>query len=248
MGTTAHVAEIGTGHIVAPVRVRLPAWKPDDRVGKKPEGDWHDLPAGFLGALRTTEKFASRHPSAGAFMGVMLDGCHAYATNNTVIVEIDIGGPVPSCVIPLGLARLLIKRAVAPCAMLARERAITFAWDDSTWIEYASRHEVPAVVPAKFAEWREPEWQIPASWKKEFRAAAGMGGETIIISPNAIITGFGQSEFSCEAETPVEDATIWSRTVLAPVIKIAERIDFTSHPNGGCFAFPSGRGLVAGKV
>lgn len=247
MNGTAHQFDDSVASTARTHRWTLAAWKPDERAGKRPEGDWHDLPAGFLHAVETVADFAARHPSAGALMGVLLNGRHAYATNNSVIVEIDIGGPVPTAVIPLGLARLLIKRDVAPCAMLARERAVTFAWDDGTWIEFASRHEVPAVVPAKFAEWREPEWQIPASWKKGFRAVARMADVAIVIGPESISGAGGMTEIEAEADTPVSQDTIWCPKVLGPVIKLAERIDFTSHPKGGCFAFQRGRGLVASK-
>jgi hypothetical protein len=227
-------------------RCSLPAWKPDHRAGKRPEGEWHDLPGGFPKALKTAADFANRQP--GALMGVLLDGCHAYATNNTVLVEVETSGDVPSGVIPLALARLLIKRTVSPRAMLASERAVAFAWDDGTWIEFASRHEVSAVVPAKFAKWREPEWQIPASWKKEFRAVARIAEETIIIGPESISAAGGQTEIEAETNSPVSQDTIWCPKILGPVIKLAERIDFTSHSKGACFAFPGGRGFVAGKV
>jgi hypothetical protein len=178
-------------------------------------------------------------------MGVILHEAHAYATCNSVLVEVECGGPVPEAVVPLALAQLLIKRHVPPTAMLASGGMVAFAWDDGTWIEFAFPHQVPAIVPAKFAEWREPEWEITDDWKDQYRAAAGTGGDRIVIGPTTISAGFGVSVIFCDAETPVEDETIWSPDVLSPVIELAERIDFTSHPYGGCFAFAGGRGLVA---
>src|SRR5437879_925372 len=135
MGTTAHVTETQTGHCRAPVRVRLPSWRTDERAGRKPEGEWHELSAGFLPALKIAAPFASTHPSEGALVGVSLDGEHACASNKEFVVAVETGGHVPPCVVPLGLAHLLIKRTIAPCSMLVRDGAIAFAWHDETWIE-----------------------------------------------------------------------------------------------------------------
>lgn len=245
-GTLQHSGDLAAAS--PRLQLRLPAWKRDERAGKKPEGEWHDLPTGFVAAIKTAADFADHHPSAGAFNGVLLDGCCAYATDNTVIVEVEASGAVPSTVIPLALAEMLVRRQQPPVTMLVQEGLVAFAWADGTWIRFASRHSVRPVVPAEFAKWVAPEWQIPASWKQQFRAAAAMGGETIVIAPDAISTGFGVSAMFCEAETPVADETIWGRTVLASVIKLAERIDFTSHPKGACFAFDGGRGLIAARV
>jgi hypothetical protein len=139
-------------------------------------------------------------------------------------------------------------RGAAPAGIIVLDRFVAFAWDEGTWIEFASLHEVPRQLLDFFSVWREPEWQIPADWKKDFRTAVRFCDESILIGPDSITTGFGQSEFFCEVATPVKDFTTWSRTVLSPVISVAERIDFSSHPNGGCFAFRGGRGFVARRV
>jgi hypothetical protein len=71
--------------------------------------------------------------------------------------------------------------------------------------------------------------------------------ETIIIGPDFIRGGRGELSMRSKVETPVPDGTVWHPKVLAPVIKLAVRIDFSSWPNPACFVFPNGRGFVVGK-
>jgi len=225
----------------AVVRLTLPAWKPDPRAGKKPEGDWHKLPDSFIGALKTAEPFVGRNH------GVLLDSECAYATDNCVLIEIELGGAVPSATIPHWLIRHLIKLSVSPSQMCVSSRSIAFAWEDGSWVESAPCSALPANVIAKFEEWHEPHWEMTAAWKKEFRAIAKVSDETIILGPDHIRGGRGQLSMSSAVEIPVAEGTVWNPVVLGRVIKVAERIDFSSWPDPACFAFSGGRGFVVGK-
>lgn len=231
----------------AAICIALPAWNPDYRAGKKPEGEWHRLPSSFIGALKSAEPFVGRNQARPYFMGVCLHGEHAYATNDSALVEVDVGAAVPSAMIPLWLVRLLTKRESPPHSISVCARSIAFDWEDGTWVSAAPCREFPAKAIAKFEEWREPTWEMSAAWKKEFRAIAGVSDETIIIGPDHIQGGHGVMDMSSEVETPVADGTVWHPKVLAPVIKLADRIDFSSWPNPACFAFANGRGFVLGK-
>jgi len=225
----------------------LPAWKPDHRAGKKPEGDWHDLPSGIVAALKIAEPFVGRDASSPHTMGVLLNGQHIYATNNHALVQIDVGATVPTATIPLWLVRLLKKRDLAAAKMLVSARSIAFAWADGTWISAAACAELPAKVVKAFDGWRECSWSIPKDWKKEFKAVARFSAETIIIGPDKIKGGFGEAAFEAAIATPVQEGTVWTRTVLAPVVNLADRIDFSTWPKPACFAFANGRGFVAGR-
>lgn len=230
------------------LRWTLPAWKPDHRAGKKPEGDWQELPSGFIGALKIAEPFVGRDASSPRMMGVLLKGQHVYATNNHVLIQIDVGGTLPTATIPLWLVRLLKKRGLAPAKILVCARSIAFAWTDGTWISAAACAQLPAKVVNAFDGWRECSWSIPKDWKKEFKAVARFSADTIIIGPGKIKGGFGQAAFEATIETPVQDGTVWTRTVLAPVINLADRIDLSAWPEPACFAFANGRGFVAGRI
>lgn len=229
-------------------RWSMRAWKPDHRAGKKPEGHWHDLPSGFLDALKIAEPFVGRDRSSPYFMGVLLDGEHAYATDNFVLIETAAGGGVPTAMIPLWLIRLLTKRPDPPWQIHACPHSIAVAWKDGTWISGAPCPRLPASVIARFEDWQEPRWPLSAEWKRDFRMVARLSEQSVVIEPDRMSGGRGQSEVEVKVATPVQGVTAWHPSVLGRVIKIADRIDFSSWPEPACFAFASGRGFVASKV
>jgi hypothetical protein len=229
------------------LRWSLPAWKPDHRAGKKPEGDWHDLPVGFLEALKIAEPFVGRDRSKLHMMGVLLNGEHAYATDNTVLVEVELGGGAPHTMVPLWLVRLIKKRNDSPVRILVLPLSVAVEWEDGTWISAASTGELPASVVEMFDGWKPPQWQISRDWKAAFRDVSRLSKDVIIIGPNRLKGGGGQAKIEADAVTPVSGGTVWDRAVLAPVIKIADCIDFSTWPELACFSFPNGRGFVAGR-
>lgn len=249
MGTSAQNGTLEVGRIASSaacsVRFNLPSWKVDHRPGKKPQGPWRSFPAGLLEAVSKVAPFASRNDPK--FMGVHLNGSHAYASNECVAVEVEVGAPVPQTTIPSALVRLLSRRGLPPCAMLVRGGGIAFAWTDGSWLDFTSNGDLPASVAALFAKWQEPEWWIPSEWKRAFSSVVRLADDTVTIGPDCMTGGRGQAAVEVEATTPVQRETAWSRAVLAPVVKIADRIDFAAWPKPVPFAFENGRGFVAGK-
>lgn len=227
---------------------KLTAWRADERVGKKPEGEWYPLPDRLLDALREVASFTGRDHTKPWMMGVLLDGAYAYATNNYVAVEAEIGSAIPRVTLPAWVVAALTKRAVPPREILVAPGSVALAWEDGTWLSSASAGEMPDAVPNLFENWQEPQWQVPPDWKKAFFDMARLSDENIVIGPDHIKGGMGQMRSEAEASTPVSDETVWTAKLMVPVIKVAEKIDFSRWPGPAPFTFPNGRGIVMGRV
>lgn len=239
MGTATHFEPLPAGAL------RLAGWKFDSRAGYRPVGDWRILPPRFLDAVRAAVPFASRQPSDKALMGVMLAGQHVYATDRVVAVQIDAGGELPKAVIPLALGKAMIKRAAAPVEMLVQADRVAFSWDDGTWIDFASLHDGPDQLPAAFADWEEPDWQVPADWKAAGRKIA-KAGDRVFIAPDSLRCGSPRLDMETAIENPVQGTRIFSAAALKSAIAVAERLSLATQP--ARLSFRHGRGLIMGMI
>src|SRR5699024_6359954 len=101
----------------------------------EPEGEPVDNPAGLLEALQTLAPYIAEDASRPWAKGILIRDGKAYATNNVIIAEYDLGASFPTAVnIPEKAVKELLRIKEAPTTVWLAESSATFFYSEGLWL------------------------------------------------------------------------------------------------------------------
>ena len=102
-----------------------------------PEGDWVSLEGiDFIPALKKLLDFTGEDASRRWSLGILFRGSKAYATNNIVLMEYDLGVHFPVEInVPKTAVAELIRIGKPPVGIKLSTTSVTFMYDQNHWIK-----------------------------------------------------------------------------------------------------------------
>lgn len=188
------------------------------------------VPAGFLNALVTANKFRGRGTKMFPWLGfVELAGNQLYASDNQSIVAIDIGADLGSATFTAGDISVLRAMGDDP-AFADLSDGIAFSWSDGRWFT----SEAPSDTrlsdhcrPLIEKYWHEGREVRPVA--SAFVSRAKRAGLGRIVRFPAQSIGEKHHQY-------------WHGGTIATVMSVATAYDPDASPTP--FSFPSGKGLI----
>lgn len=103
----------------------------------KPEGQWVSLEGiDIIPALKKLLEYTGEDASRPWSLGILLRGSKAFATNNIILVEYDLGTKFPVEInIPKKAVTELVRIGKAPIGMKVTETSATFMYDKNHWVK-----------------------------------------------------------------------------------------------------------------
>lgn len=228
---------------------------------ERPKGRWRRLPDNFLDALVTARPFVGKAQADYPWImfAFLFDG-KIYATDNQVLVEIDVGDhTLPATLFRTEEIRALSSWRTNPDKMLVGEDYNAFSWDDGSWVRLPRRRAgglvaYPRTYPLidRIREllehhWREPTHSIADEKRaKLLFAIRNYGRNSVVeISRQKIrVQEAGDGSRLGEACFGIAGSRkmTWPGKAVLRAVAVADKVDFSTKP--ACFTFPKGRGLI----
>jgi hypothetical protein len=215
--------------------------------GIRPEGDEVQVADNFVACLKYLAPFIGTDASRPWATGVLLRGYSAYATNNIVVAEYWLGQGMPEINLPSAAIAELIRIKEEPIKILMSENSVTFFFAKDRWMRtqilgldwpdvspLLERDSNLVPFPADFFEAVET---ITPFVKEEGRIYFREG--YISTSPEE---GEGAS---IEIEGLPSKGAFHHKHLLS-LNGVAEKIDFTHHPQPCPFQGSKLRGIILG--
>lgn len=101
----------------------------------EPEGVWISINNPIIPAFKSLLSFTSEDASRIWSQGIMIKGSKAYATNNVIAIQYDLGWEFPVHVnIPKTAVAELVRVGEEPIGIMVTDTSITFMYDEKHWI------------------------------------------------------------------------------------------------------------------
>lgn len=212
-----------------------------------PEGELAQSTGHLLPALETLAPFISEDASRPWSKGVLFKGTKAYATNNIVLIEYDLGYEVPfEITVPHKAVRELLRIKEEPLSLQTDGSSITFHFEGDRWLRtqvYAQawpdlepildRGGSGAPVPEGF--YQTVEELLP------FTDALTM----VYMEPGVVRTEIHPGT-GAEMEIDLSGTGAFQGKQLTALAGVATHIDFEAYPDPCGFAGPGVRGVIMG--
>lgn len=213
----------------------LPVGNENDPSAREPE--WYDLPEGFLSGVTLASKYVGSRPSFPEqqfITRVHIEGGKAYATDNKLAVEIDMGGDCPlALTLSVKQVRAINAFGTAPSHAGVCERQ-NFRWPDGRRLALPKLSDGGGRVRAMFDrfDWNDfhavdPSWRAQIVGHFAFKPMRENDG-LLTVLPDRIIGGIFDSradtELSIETHTDREEQ--FEMGVFLNAVKLATEIKF----------------------
>lgn len=216
----------------------------------EPEGTWIALKDSILPAFKKLLDFTSEDASRVWSQGILLKGSKAYATNNVIAIEYDLGWEFPVIVnVPKTAIAEVVRVGQEPVGIMVAETSITFMYDKNHWIR-TQLYEL---------SWPDIEGVLNReSDQKEIPEGLFEAVETIspfvddmgrILFRNGIVSTTSEEEEQAGASVEVEGITyegVYNFKYLLKLQGIANTIDFTAYPKPCQFIGDNIKGVIMG--
>lgn len=212
-----------------------------------PQGDVATSTGRLLPALETLSPFISEDASRPWSKGVLFKETKAYATNNIVLIEYDLGYKVPfEITVPHKAVRELLRIKEEPHSIQTDGSSVTFHFEGDKWLRtqvYAqpwpdlepilNRGVAHTAVPSGL--YQTVEELLP------FTDDLTM----LYMEPGVVRTEI-HTGIGAEIEVNVQSTGAFQGKQLAALNGVATHIDFETYPDPCPFAGPGIRGVIMG--
>ena len=109
----------------------------EDFPDVQPEGNWMSLEGiNIIPAFKALLDFTGEDASRPWAMGIMLRDTFAYATNNIILMEYDLGATFPIPInVPKNAVAEVVRIGQEPKGIMICESSVTFMYDEHLWVK-----------------------------------------------------------------------------------------------------------------
>jgi len=215
-----------------------------------PQGKMIKCPADFLEVVKTLRPFIAEDATRPWALSIWFNGKDATATSNvsmaTMPCKIKLNG-----LLPVWAADYILGRQETLTHIQQGDGYMAFRWEDGSWFSTRMMEgQFPEAVHNLLKGVKKPKWKVTKDWLVAFERVASLSENAIHLYADKMTGGGQYAEVEDAADTPVPkdtECTIWDPRYLAPVLAIAERIDFKEWPDPVSWEGNGARGLVIGR-
>lgn len=219
----------------------------------EPAGRWVSLEQNpILGALQVLVKFIAEDASKPWALGVLIRGRKAYATNNIVLVEYDLGVDFPYEInIPKPAVAELVRVGKEPLGMMVNDTSATFMYDQFHWIR-TQLYET-AWPPVEVLFQKECNMApVPEGLYESIEQVAPFTDleMRVFFKEGTVTTAFHEEESGATVVLDTLDKelfAVFNYKYFLSLDGIMDKIDITTYPQPCQFAGDKIRGVISGK-
>ena len=215
---------------------------------KKPSGEPHQIPEGFIAALKAVKPFIGVDASRPWSHGTLVKNGSLFATNNICFVEQWLGYGLPTINIPSKAVAELVRINEQPVAMSVEGSWVTFFFEGDRWLSahlYAT--DWPDVADRLFEDPGDPQ-EFPQGFWEAFNKLKPFLGEdnAVYLKEDQLSTSQHEEDGTTVDIEGVMAGPIFNYKVMSLLQGIATAIDLDSYPKPCQFTGGNLRGVIVG--
>ncbi|WP_424833058.1 hypothetical protein [Ruegeria sp.] len=223
------------------------------------DGEWHDLPEGWLDTANTASKFLSKvrvkannplgNTNHETFLHIRRN--KMFATNNENLIEFNIGRcSIQNTSLLASEVRLLKSFGNAPIAACIADDRIRFRFPSGESCEFQNTGFEKKYLAVFKNYWDfNSEKSTSMPWKQAFldRFEYLRDDDLIEVNPEGFIGSEGDNLFTVHlpAETCCPEKRVFTATSLYAAMSIADEVDFSQEH--ACYKNPTVRGIIVSR-
>jgi len=207
-------------------------------------------PDGVVSALATLRPFMCDDLARQSLCGIHFEDGRASATNGMVIAQVDTPSFSAGVTLPEWLVQYLLRRDDAITDAYVTENQIGFRFDDGSYVvsqRFASDMQVGQINRVVEQKFVEPETEISGDLRQALKDAIDFADDAVLITPDAVKTERGVTQFSTDVETVATEETTWSPKLVAAMLTAATHFDPRVWPEPCSWRGATARGLIVGR-
>jgi len=215
----------------------------------EPEGDWVSFKVPILPALKHLIDFTGEDASRQWSLGILFKGDKAYATNNIIAVQFELGSTFPVEInIPKTAVHELLRVGKEPVGAMVTNTSITFMYDKNHWI----RTQLYDLGWPDLTKLLNNETELKPFPEGIFEAIETImpfvdDGTRVYFKDNLVTTTLHDAAVGATVELDeMVPYSVFNAKYFLKLKGIAEQIDLSTYPRPCLFKGPNLRGVIMG--
>lgn len=213
-----------------------------------PSGEYKAVEPGLCQALATLAPFMAADASRPWARGIFIHGDKAYATNNVVLCEYDLGFVFPYIVnIPYGTVKEIVRLKLEPIGVQADSNSTTLHYEEGRWL-CTQLSDLAWPDLSRLLDAPSERQPVPAGFFEALDAVAPFTDTSrrVHLLDGCVATSTEEGAGARMDVEGLKEGGVYAVDQLLNLSELVEEIDLTAYPSPSTFTGKRVRGAIIG--